>query len=155
MFTKWENKSQHKWAIICVLYCLILSEMKVGNLCWVDFFKVSGDGELFPAEGEEQAVMEMSRSTRHQVLHPTAVFPKANDWRWLQHWWSCLSRCGLWNSVFLPYTKSPADLRGLAGSVPSVVNAVACQKEVEAMQRKEMTFLQAFFQKARSQNSSR
>lgn len=50
-------------------------------------------------------------------------------------------------SVFLPYTRSPADLRGLAGSAPSVVNAVACQKEVEAMQRKEMTFLQAFFKK--------
>lgn len=45
------------------------------------FFKVSGDTEPLPGEDEEQAVMEMSRNTRCQVLHPTAVFPKANDGR--------------------------------------------------------------------------
>jgi len=47
----------------------------------VGFFKVSGDTELFSGEDEEQTMMEMSRNTRCQVLHPTAVFPKAKDGR--------------------------------------------------------------------------
>lgn len=153
MFTRRENKSQHKWAIICIPYCLILSEMNVDNLCWVGFFEVSRDKDLFPGEDEEQTVMEMSHNTRHHVLHPTAVFPKANDWRWLWHWWSCLPHHDLWNGIFLPYPKSPADLQGLVGSGPSVKNAVACQKEVETMQRTEMKFLQTT--KKKKKNASR
>lgn len=115
VFTRWENESQHKWAIICIPYCLILREMKGEHLCWIGFFKVSGDKELFPGEDEEQTVMEMSCNTRRQILHPKAMFPKGKDGRWLWLWWSHLPHHDLWNGDFFSHSKPPTDLQGVSG----------------------------------------
>lgn len=53
-----------------------LSEMDVGNLCWVGFLKVSGDGGLFPMEGKEQRGWRWAAGWDVRLCTPQQCFQK-------------------------------------------------------------------------------
>lgn len=132
VFTRWENTSQHKRAIICVWSCLILSEMNVDKLCWVAFSR------LAETRSRSQGRMRSRRWWRWAAIQdvrfctPQQCFQKQmmeDDYGPDEAIWLIMIY------EIRSCSSTPTDLQGSVGSAPSVKNAVACQKEVETRHR--------------------